>query len=285
MDTDLIIAAAGVIVVSVVTAWIFGRIARRNATFSILASAVSLLLAVLFVFYAKDRIWWCGLVPSSAVIIWCNFVPVLLAAGAGAAFALPDRPLWRRLLAAGFLSLLAAFSLLQPVLSPVLRPVQGADNWSPAGVCMQSQPATCSPAAGATLLATYNIDTSEKVMAELCLSDAAGTPSLGLYRGLRLLIDQDQMSVEPVLGTADELIEQNAFPALAFVGLPPDGDYDERYVDQWGWIPGLRHSVVIFGRNGFGEFSIGDPSVGAELWTEDDLRLLYRGEGVRIVTE
>lgn len=58
---------------------------------------------------------------------------------------------------------------------------------------------------------------------------------------------------------------------------------DPRYAQEWGWIPGLRHAVVLFGKKADGNLDIGDPSVGREAWTVDDLRVLWHGQGLRLV--
>jgi len=71
------------------------------------------------------------------------------------------------------------------------------------------------------------------------------------------------------------------WPWLIAVKLP-FGMEDRRCADQWGWIPGMGHSVVVLGQTDDGGFAIGDPSVGLEVWTEDDLNLLWHGNGIRV---
>jgi hypothetical protein len=146
---------------------------------------------------------------------------------------------------------------------------------------MQTSWATCSPAAAATLLRAEGMATSEAEMIPLCLTDSAGTPTLGLYRGVKLMADRHGQVVEILNGTVDELLDDGDWPVLLAVKLPFGVD-DRRYADQWGWIPGMGHSVVAMGRTSDGRVIIGDPSVGLEAWSETDLRVLWHGDGLRV---
>ena len=71
------------------------------------------------------------------------------------------------------------------------------------------------------------------------------------------------------------------WPVLLAVQLPHGVD-DRRYADQWGWIPGMGHSVVALGRTPDGGIIVGDPAGGLERWTEADLKVLWHGAGVRV---
>jgi hypothetical protein len=146
---------------------------------------------------------------------------------------------------------------------------------------MQTSWATCSPAAAATLLRAEGLATTEAEMIPLCLTDSAGTPTLGLYRGVKLVAEQNGQAVEILDSTVDELLADGDWPVLLAVKLPFGVD-DRRYADQWGWIPGMGHSVVAMGRTADGRVIIGDPSVGLEAWSEDDLRVLWHGDGMRV---
>ncbi len=53
--------------------------------------------------------------------------------------------------------------------------------------------------------------------------------------------------------------------------------------NEWGWTPGVGHTVVVFGFTDDGRVEVGDPAVGREHWTVDDLRVLWNGEGLRFV--
>ena len=69
---------------------------------------------------------------------------------------------------------------------------------------------------------------------------------------------------------------------LVFRHRLPFGVEDRRFVEQWGWIPGMGHSVVILGRTTDGNFIVGDPAVGLEIWSKADLDLLWSGVGMRV---
>jgi len=146
---------------------------------------------------------------------------------------------------------------------------------------MQSSWATCSPAAAATLLRAEGFEVSERDMIPLCLTDRSGTPTLGLYRGIKLIADQNDCQVEIVDSDLAKLLRDNDWPVLLAVRLPHGVD-DRRYADEWGWIPGMGHSVVALGRTPDSGIIVGDPSVGLERWTEADLKLLWQGNGVRV---
>ncbi len=118
-------------------------------------------------------------------------------------------------------------------------------------------------------------------MIPLCLTDRSGTPTLGLYRGIKLMADRNGRQVEVVDRQLAKLLEDNDWPVYLAVQLPYGVD-DRRYADQWGWIPGMGHSVVALGRTSNGGIIIGDPSVGLERWTEADLKILWHGDGVRV---
>ena len=146
---------------------------------------------------------------------------------------------------------------------------------------MQTSWATCSPAAAATLFRGEGITVSEAEMIPLCLTDYAGTPTLGLYRGVKLIANRNDRRVVLLDGGLTRLINDDDWPVLLSVRLP-FGVEDRRFVEQWGWIPGMGHSVVVLGRTNDGDFIVGDPAVGLEVWSKADLDLLWGGVGMRV---
>lgn len=247
----------------------------------ILMLAVAVLAAVYFLFYGSGQLFWAKLVPSSAAIIYTNFAAVFAALAAGWAFRLPNTPQWRRVGMTILLGLMSLASILWPMLSIAVRPPpEGGNEWD-SGVAMQTSWATCSPAAGATLLRAEGIGVSEAEMIPLCLTDSAGTPTLGLYRGIKLIAQHNDRAVQVLSGSLDDLLAADDWPVLLAVELP-FGVEDRRYADQWGWIPGMGHSVVALERLPDGKIVIGDPSAGLDAWTEDDLRVLWHGDGIRV---
>ncbi len=280
--TDITIAILAMISLTLVTGLLTGRyFYSTKGQSTMLGLAMSVLAMVYFLFYGSGQLIWARIIPSSAAIIYTNFAANFAAMAAGWAWRLPKTPAWRR---AGLSLLLGGASLAAicwPLLSIAVRPPPtGGDDWKN-GVAMQTSWATCSPAAAATLLRSESIKVTESELIPLCLTDSSGTPTLGLYRGVKLVAERSNREVEIVDPSLQQLIADDDWPVLIAVELP-FGVEDRRYADQWGWIPGMGHSVVVLGRTEDGGFVIGDPSVGLERWTEDDLKLLWHGNGIRV---
>ncbi|WP_182868180.1 peptidase C39 [Stieleria mannarensis] len=282
MATDLVIAIAVMTIVSAVCGWIAARLAYSDrGQWNIAFLAVAVLSTVFFLFYGSGQLFWARLVPLSAAIIYTNLSAIFAALAAGWAWRVPETPAWRRGLLVAALGAGAMMAITWPLLSIAVRPPPaGGDHWEN-GVALQTSWATCSPAAAATLFRAEGIPVSEAEMIPLCLTDASGTPTLGVYRGIKQIADRNAREVVLVGGTGDDLIAEDDWPVLLAVELPYGVD-DRRYVDQWGWIPGMGHSVVALGTTPAGDLLIGDPSVGLELWTEADLRVLWHGAGIRV---
>jgi hypothetical protein len=243
--------------------------------------AISISATVFFLLYWNGQLFWARIVPSSAAIIYTNLASVFAALGAGWGWRLPNTPRWRRAFLATALSITSLGAILWPLLSMALRPPpEGQDNWR-GPVAMQSSWATCSPAAAATLLTAEGIEVSEREMVPLCLTDYDGTPTLGLYRGIKLLAARNDRQVEIIDRSLESLIRDNDWPVLIAVRLPFGVD-DPRFVDEWGWIPGMGHSVVALSRTPDGGFLIGDPAIGLEHWPESKLQTLWQGSGIRV---
>ena len=243
--------------------------------------AVSIAATVFFVLYLAGQLFWARIVPSSAAIIYTNLAAVFAGLGAGWAWRLPNLPPWRRILMAMILGMAALTAILWPLLSMALRPPpEGQNQWKGA-VSMQSSWATCSPAAAATLLQAEGISVSEREMIPLCLTDYEGTPTLGLYRGIKLISSRNNRRVEIIDRSLKTLLLADDWPVLLAVRLPLGVD-DQRFENEWGWIPGMGHSVVILGRSPGGEFLVADPAIGLEVWSESKLETLWQGNGMRV---
>ncbi|MFG0268252.1 MAG: C39 family peptidase [Rhodopirellula sp. JB055] len=268
---------------SIAAAWFAFAIAYSDKGQRVmLFLSLAVLAMVYFLFYASGQLFWARYVSDSAAIVYTNFASIFAALAAGWALRLPNTPVWRRAVLATLLGMGSATAILWPLLSIAIRPApEGGDQWNN-GVAMQTSWATCSPAAAATLFRAEGIDVSESDLIPLCLTDSSGTPTLGLYRGIKLVADQRGRSLEVLDETLDEMWNQNDWPVLMAVKLPYGVD-DRRYADQWGWIPGMGHSVVAFGLTSDGQrMLVGDPSVGLEQWSKDDLRVLWHGDGIRL---
>ena len=283
MPTDLLTA---IVVMSLLSlgagllagGWLYSAKGQRV----MLCLTVSVLAMVFFLIYAAGQLSWARLVPSSAAIIYTNFAAILAALAAGWSWRLPNTPVWRRgamtvLLAMG--SLVAIFwSLLSIAIRP---PPAGGNQWKD-DVAMQTSWATCSPAAAATLFRGEGINVSEAEMIPLCLSDSSGTPTLGLYRGIKLVAQENGCSVEVLSKSLEQLLTADDWPVLLTVRLP-FGVEDRGSLINGDGFPGMGHSVVALRRSEDGQhLVIGDPAVGLELWSEDDLRILWHGGGLRV---
>jgi hypothetical protein len=243
--------------------------------------ALSIVASLFFLLYLAGQLFWARIVPSSAAIIYTNLAAVFAGLGAGWAWRLPRTPRWRQISMALALAGAALAAILWPLLSVALRPPpEGQNKWA-GPVAMQTSWATCSPAAAATLLTAEGISISEREMIPLCLTDYAGTPTLGLYRGIKIVASRSHRRVEIVDRSLDRLLQDDDWPVLAAVRLPRGVD-DPRFEQEWGWIPGMGHSVVVLRRTPDGQFVIADPAVGLELWSESKLKTLWQGNGLRV---
>ncbi len=225
------------------------------------------------------RLSW--LLPYSNLVVVGNWF--VLAAGflAGLAWRRVTGSRLRRIAFVSSLVIVGGYSLVHPLLgeSPTCT-----DHWE-GNICMQTSQFTCTPASAATLLRAHGIAATEAEMAELCLT-RRGTTLTGLYRGLKRKTAGSDWDVEWFVCSTRELkdrVSQDGGPAILSVGIDANRPADPDYLREWGWVPGQRHSVVLFGFLGPQAAVIGDPAVGRELWSYPDLNRLWRGEGVRLV--
>ena len=72
-------------------------------------------------------------------------------------------------------------------------------------------------------------------------------------------------------------------PVILSVELEQANEGHPVYERQWGWIPGQPHSAVLFKFVQDDLILMGDPAVGREPWTVKDLKLLWHGQGLRLV--
>ena len=279
---DIWIAVAVMTCISVLAALLTSQLLYRSEGQSvILGITLAVFATVVFQIYASGQLFWAKVFPTSAAIIYSNLAAIFAALAAGWAWRLPETPLWRRAGLSSVLGVAALIAICWPLCSIVLRPPpEGKSDWAQ-GVAMQSSWATCSPAAAATFLTAEGIPVDEREMVPLCLTDRSGTSTLGLYRGIKVVADRHERNVEIVDRDLAKLLEDDDWPVLMAVRLPFGVD-DPRYANEWGWIPGMGHSVVALGRGPEGTVIIGDPSVGLEAWTVDDLQILWHGVGMRL---
>lgn len=261
-------------------ACLIGVVVVRGASRIVRTFLVAVLVASILAFAVKGqgRLVVAQWLPFSNAILVGNFTMVGSACLAGFVLAWPSLPLWRRtLFSIGMWGVgIAALMHQMP-----RDPPQSGNEWID-NVCIQSNRASCSACAAATMLAHYGIPADEPEMMELCLTGAKGTPSLGLYRGLKLKTADTPYDVIVFRTDLETLLEADWGPVVLLVKLEVGADVDPRYEQQWGWTPGLGHAVVYYGRAGNDRIEIGDPSIGREQWKIDDLRVLWQGEGIRL---
>jgi hypothetical protein len=274
---DLLI---GVLIIGLLSAMLFIVSLRLSRA---LGDRLNNLLAIMivtlivgFVVHVQGRIALARVLPFSNLIVVSNWQPLLVSALAGLIWRRLPRQFWRR----SIVTVALVGACLTSVYSPILAaPPTLQDRWD-GDVCLQTSQASCTPAAAATLLSAHGIQATEQELALLCFTSNQGTNMLGLYRGLKLKTAGTAWDVYMFdHATIDDL--RGAGPAILSVELRDQRL--ERHVQTWGWIPGVPHSVVFLGFIDETKVMIGDPSTGREVWTLDDLRLLWHGQGARLV--
>ncbi len=298
---DLYLAMGVMAAVSVAAFALAHRLVRGLSRSGALVALLAVITALVFYLqYGQDRLEAVRLLPVSAVVIYANLTPVL-AAIAGAITWRAVRPpavhrsdptddamrkastshagaVSRRVILILMLWGLAAVQAWHVAWAkpPPLGQVRQGLVWR------QTTQASCSAAAAATLLGWYGIDSSEAEMARLCLTTRQGTRTLGVYRGL-LLKAGDSHTIETYTGPAEGLRDFATSPVLINVGLDPeDVLVDSRYTTDWGWRPGIRHTVVVFAFLPSGQLVVGDPAVGMEFWSYRTLEILWQGEAIKL---
>lgn len=273
--------AGGLSTLAFYGAWCLSRNAPSRLC-DLLATALVLALML----FIRD-LWNSGslarVLPFSNLIVLGNWmVPTVALLGGLAWRRIPGRNLRKGILI-GTMMCVAGYSLVHPLRGQVPH----CDNKWRNEVCLQSTNASCSPASAATLLRWYKIPATEQEMAELCLTRTEGTYWQGLYRGLKIKTKGTEWDVE-VFTNRDSVDLQDMVhegPVILTVGIPKDSYVNPVFEADWGWVPGVSHSVVLFEFLPEQLVRIGDPSVddGLEKWTRADLDVLWHGHGIRLV--
>jgi hypothetical protein len=277
---DLAIAIA---IIGALSVGVFGavRLVARRLSPAAGASvlAVTLVLIIAYALLLHSRLLLARLLPLSNAIVLGNWFPILISACAAVVVSQHKLPSWRRAVLTAILCCLAIACLLYPLRCNAPK---AGHPCTVDGVCLQTTPASCSPCAAATLLQQHDIAATESEMMRLCLTHRKATGQLGLYRGLKLKTRDTKWNVQVFSATPQGLQQSAHFPALLLVKLIPGKNVDRRYQEQWGWEPGQGHAVVVFSYDGQ-RADVGDPSVGREFWSREDLNVLWQGQGLRLV--
>jgi hypothetical protein len=249
------------------------RLARTRGAVWLLVGLI--LAAPLYVFFLQDRLVLARALPWPGVFFVGNGLALPLTATL-AGLAAPR--LTRRWLLVPLL-----IGALYQALGPLLGAAPSMDSPQVSGgVVMQTSAASCSAASAATLLRHAGVPATEEELARLCFTRSSGTPMLGAFHGLALKAP-GRVRVLSRASVGELRRACKTGPVLLSVGLDRwQRGYDPRYVNEWGWTPGKRHAVVLFGFLPGGKIDIGDPSVGRETWSEESLQVLWNGEGVQL---
>ncbi len=251
------------------------RMARGwSQTWRMVGVTVFLFLGVAFFQWAYDSVPVLALFPASLLPFAAEWQVPLVALSAGIFLREVKLPFWRR---AGL-----GLGPVSVSLIPVVRMVAGqtphSRNVWEGEVCRQTNPATCSAAAAATLLGYYGIATSEAEMIDLCYTRKDGTSVGGLAHGLNAKVRARGKQVKVASLKLEDLKVASRLPAILIVSLRQEvADREPRYEKQWGWTVGFSHAVVLFGFTPEGNPVIGDPSAGKEEWNIEGLRELWTG--------
>ena len=282
MMNDLLVGGSIMAALTVGLFLLTRRAIRRLPPRTLNLLGVLLLLGLAFyiqnVWYHVELARW---LPVPSLIIVGNWLPLFAAPLAAVAWHSVRQSSVRRVVLCGSLLATGGLALVYPVLG---RTPRCGNAWDKTGTCLQTTRLTCSPACAATLLVHHGIDATEQEMAELCLT-RQGTSWQGLYRGLKLKTAGTPWDVEVFACTSGELMHYAERPVILSVGLASDTSADTDYTREFGWVPGVNHSVILTGFKGNGLATIADPSLdmGREQWDGQMLRTLWRGYGIRLV--
>lgn len=294
MMADLRLAMALMALLSVASFLGVRRLCAKAGPRVLDTMAVALVLMIgVYIRFVWGQLWIVKWIPLPSVVILANWFPVLL--GMLAAI------LWLRMQSYSIPRripiqlLLVGATVWSEIYVIPQKPPKCGNEWIeptsqlPFRTCLQTTRYTCSAAAAATILHSLGVPSSEKEMAELCLT-GEGTTWLGLYHGLSIRLQGSGFGVEFFEGSLADLDVATAdFPVLLCCRLSNEVDSaNPEYREDAGWKPGVAHSTVLFGyMKVFYEdvYVVGDPSQKhVELWSQQDVANLWTGQGLRIVT-
>jgi hypothetical protein len=256
--------------------------ARRAIDLAAFVVVAALFAYIRWLWYDPRLAHW---LPVSNLIVVGNWLPIFAAALAGLVWSRAGLSPLRR---TGVVSALAAAGVVAAVWPLLGRTPLCTVHWDKLDTCIQTTRFTCSPACAATLLKRHGIAATEQEMAELCLT-RRGTSWQGLYRGLKLKTAGTEWDVEVCQEPVDVVLRQYGGPMILSVGLaagtPADRAMAQELTREFGWVPGVNHSVVLESVRSGGIVVIADPSqeMSREHWDREMLTTLWRGTALRLV--
>lgn len=237
------------------------------------------LVVLLYGLLLHGRLLLARLLPASNVIIVSNLFPLGAAALAGIVAGRRAIPRWRRTAIGLILAVLGWYTVFSDLAGS--RPTIAAPRYH-RGLCMQTTGTSCSACCAATLLREEGIPASEAEMVDLCLTREHGTPTLGLYRGLKLKTGGTPWKVEVFRCGLEELREANRWPVILLVDLLTSSESKSSETAWRGWSLRVEHAVVFYGVAQSGEAILGDPAIGKKRWPLAMLERVWNGEGLRL---
>lgn len=250
-----------------------------------LTGVLAALLLVGYVRYLWNSAVLSSVLPVSSVVVLSNWFPLAAAFLGGITWTHGYGTKKRRVIFGLSLYVISFFSTVEPLLG---RPPECLNRWQvhrdfEFPMCRQTSGYSCTAAAAATLLRMNGISAEESEMARLCLT-RKGTTWQGLYRGLSIKTEGKPFKVKIIECTIAQLKDRIDGPAILSVGIDPNKHFSREYVSEWGWQPGMRHSVVLvdFEKDTLTS-KVADPAVGFETWTVRDMRTLWQGRAVVLV--
>lgn len=298
---------------AVVTFRVCFRYSLRKPILAQVATFAFTLVAIWLTWSTSSSLKWAQFLPHSSVILVAKASLILIIGTAGFIFGSSDFSLKRRVLMTLALSSAAILAISSPIIRPLFQPLQlSVDSRWQGEVCLQSNEASCAPAAAATLLSQYGIETSERLMAESCLSSEGGTLTLGAFRGIyratnggnltpRALVcgpkncSREHLSARLPMLTLVDFEEQ-----LAKSDVPqPKKSSPPRLRRMLGSAEGSvglglgqislggegQHAVVLLELLDDGQWLVADPAVGTIRWSDQYFRDVWIGEGIYLVSK
>lgn len=264
--------AVGVFLLAALVDW------KKRKQPALVCSLLIIAWQVWFSVWGRDQTWLATVLPFSNLVIVGNWLPLGFAVLAAIAWRTSPGRWWRRSVPVLGLAGMATYALIQPLLG---QPPRCHNEWK-GDVCLPSSDTTCAAASATTLLKAYGIQTTESEMTKLCLT-RKGTTWQGLYRGLKIKTVGTGLRVVVFSGNVERLKTMQG-PLMLDVGLPRSGSAPKIYSQEYGWQPGVLHSVILYGFKGTDRIEIAEPTpgVGHEEWSLVDLEVLYRGRGLRL---
>jgi hypothetical protein len=280
--SDLVVGYA---VIAALAVGLFVLTARAARSHQPLFLDLAAIVTVLGLFAYIHWVWYnprlAELLPFSNLIVVGNWLPLFSAALAGLVWGRLTHVPLRRSIVAGALVLAGTLAAVFPLLG---RTPKCGERWDKLGTCLQTTNHTCSAACAAMLLKKHGIAAQEQEMAELCLT-RRGTSWQGLYRGLKLKTAGTDWDVEVCQGPVEAVARHCGGPLILSVGLAAGAPPNPEFTREFGWVPGINHSVVLEGFRPGGAVIIADPSqeMAREHWDRETLATLWRGTALRLV--